>query len=559
MENLITETISSCEWNPTFFLIFSKNVFAPLIYYSHFGTLVVALFFGLFVFFNNKKDLSGKLLLYISLSLSVWMFSDLVLWATDKPKYTMFFWTLEIISEPLIYIFALRFFYTFINKNVIENLRIKIFSYILIIPTLILAPTKIGLTGYDLTNCDRAAIEGLLPKYGYFIEILIVFWIIFLAFNKFHKTTNSDQKKQILLTTIGICLFLFSFSLGNIAEVISENWYIGQIGYIGIPIFIAFLSYQIVKFQTFKIKIIGSQALVAATWFLILSLLLIRTIENIRVVVAATLALFSILAIFLVRSVKREVEQREKIQKLADDLQVANGKLRELDQLKSEFLSLATHQIRAPLTAIKGYSSMLLEGDFGVLPPKAASSVEIVMKSCQNLINIVNDFLNISRIEQGRMVYEKSIFDIGALVNEVANEIKPNIQNAGLDLQVNIKSAKQEVNADRNKIKQVIGNLIDNSIKYTVKGGISIAVFTEDNKVKVGIKDTGVGIDPQEMGKLFGKFSRTKDANKTNVIGTGLGLYIAKKMVEAHQGDIKVDSDGLGKGTTFTIELPKYS
>jgi signal transduction histidine kinase len=202
---------------------------------------------------------------------------------------------------------------------------------------------------------------------------------------------------------------------------------------------------------------------------------------------------------------------------------------------------------------------MLLEGDFGVLPPKAANSVQIVMKSCQNLINIVNDFLNISRIEQGRMVYEKSIFNIGELVTEVTNEIKPNIENAGLALNLNIKDGSEKINGDRNKIKQVVSNIIDNSIKYTLKGSIDVSTFKEGSKVKVVVKDTGVGIDPNEMDKLFAKFSRTKDANKTNVVGTGLGLYIAKKMTEAHNGDTKVASEGLGKGTTFTIELPRYN
>ncbi|MEK7126424.1 MAG: HAMP domain-containing sensor histidine kinase, partial [Patescibacteria group bacterium] len=336
----------------------------------------------------------------------------------------------------------------FVDKKSVP-FKVKITSYLLLLPTLILAPTNFGLTGFDLTNCDRVAVEGLLPKYGYFIEILIVFWIIFVAFNRFYKNKDKNIRKQIFFVSVGICLFLLSFSLGNIAEVISENWYIGQIGYIGIPIFIAFLSYLIVRFKTFNIKIIGSQALVVATWFLILSVLFIRTIENSRVVVAATLALFSILGIYLIRSVKREVSQREHIEKLAEDLEKANEKLKELDQLKSEFLSLATHQIRAPLTAIKGYSSMLLEGDFGVLPQKATDSIQTIMKSCQNLINIVEDFLNISRIEQGRMVYEKSIFDVKELVKEVLNELEPNIEKAGLSLEIKMPIEEIKVNADR--------------------------------------------------------------------------------------------------------------
>lgn len=555
MNQTILEAVKSCEWGVSKFLIFSNNVFEPLIYYSHLGVLILTLFFGLFVYLNNRVETQNKTLFYLSLTISVWLFSDLVLWASEKISYVMFFWSLEIIIEPIIYILALYFFYAFVDKNIIP-LKAKIVSYLLLLPTLILAPTNFGLTGFDLTNCDRVAVEGLLPKYGYFIEILIVFWIIFVAFNRYYNNKDPNARKRILLSSIGICLFLLSFSLGNIAEVITENWYIGQMGYIGIPIFIAFLSYLIVRFKAFRVKIIGSQVLVAATWFLIVSMLFIRTIENARVVIAVTLALFSILGMYLIRSVKREIEQREHIEKLAKDLEVANEKLKELDQLKSEFLSLATHQIRAPLTAIKGYSSMLVEGDFGVLPQKAKDSAETIMKSCQNLINIVGDFLNISRIEQGKMVYEKSIFDVGELVKEVVTEIKPNIDKTGLSFGTDIPAEQIRIKADRSKIKQVVGNIIDNAMKYTPKGNIFISVYKDENKVKISIKDNGVGIDPNEIGKLFNKFSRAKDANKTNVIGTGLGLYIAKKMTEAHGGDIKVVSDGVGKGSIFIIELP---
>lgn len=558
MGEIVLEAIKNCEWGTSKFLIFSSNVFAPLIYYSHLGVLVITLFFGLFIYSNNRKGLTNRLMFYLSLSISIWLFSDLVLWATEIPKITMFFWSLEIIFEPIIYILALFFFYSFVDAKV--PARARIFSYLLLLPTLILASTNFGLTGYDLTNCDRVAVEGLLPKYGYAIELVFVFWIIILAFNRYRLSVSTNEKTKIFFVALGIGLFLLSFSLSNIAEVLTENWYIGQIGYIGIPIFFALLSYLIVKFKAFNIKVIGSQVLVAATWFLILSILFIRVIENARIVVAATLALFSVLGIYLIRSVKREVEQREKIEKLAQSLEAANEKLKELDQLKSEFLSLATHQIRSPLTAIKGYSSMLLDGDFGLLPQKAKDSVETIMKSCQNLIDIVGDFLNISRIEQGRMVYEKSIFDLRDLVQEVIKEIKPNIEKAGLNLIVEIPIVLDaKVNVDRGKIKQVIGNVIDNAIKYTPKGEIKISMFKDGSKVKISVQDSGVGIDPKEIDKLFNKFSRAKDASKVNVTGTGLGLYIAKKMVEAHSGDIKVSSEGVGHGTTFTIELPHFA
>lgn len=556
MSDAIKSAIELCEWGESSFFIFSSNVFAPLIYYSHLGVIVIALFFGFFVYLNKTREIANRLLFLITISLSLWLFSDLVLWANEFPKYIMFFWSLEIILEPIIYILSLYFFYTFVDKQDISwRKRLLIFS--LIIPTLLLVSSDLALSGFDLTNCDRVALESWLPKYGYLLEIFVTIWIVVLAFNRYKNTQDRGDKKKIFITAVGIVLFLFSFSLGNIAEVLSENWYIGQIGYIGAPIFIALLCYEIVKFREFKIKILSSQVLVASLWFLTLSILFVRKIENVRFVVAITLALFSILGIYLIRSVKREVEQRERIEKLAKDLEVANEKLRGLDQLKTEFLSLATHQIRSPLTAIKGYSSMLLEGDFGALPVRARESVKTIFASCQHLINIVEDFLNISRIEQGRMTYNKGKFDLKILTDEAIKELSPNIEKKDLKIEFrSIDTAPITVDGDRNKIKQVLHDVIDNAIKYTKAGQIEVQVLHDRENAEVVIKDTGVGMDQKDLEKLFVKFSRASDAYKHNVSGTGLGLYIAQKMIEAHNGKILAQSLGRGKGSTFTIVLP---
>jgi signal transduction histidine kinase len=254
--------------------------------------------------------------------------------------------------------------------------------------------------------------------------------------------------------------------------------------------------------------------------------------------------------------VKKEIEQREKIEKLALDLEKANVRLRELDNLKSEFLSFASHQLRSPLTAIHGYTSMLLEGDFGEIPEKIKPTVETLDKSSQSLIKIVNDFLNISRIEQGRMQYDFSQFDLKELVEEVIAEQRPNVEVKGLAFTfIPEQSDSYSVNADRGKLKQVIGNILDNSIKYTPSGSIQVSLNHKTGLATISITDTGIGIDPEEIPKLFSKFSRAKDAHKTNVTGTGLGLFVAKQMIEAQKGKIWVESKGKGTGSTFFIQF----
>jgi len=534
------------------YLIISPNVPA-FVYYSHSIALITSILLIVYIQRYGINKLINYVLTFTLLSFMSWVFPALIFWASNRGDVIMFTWSLDILAEPLVYIGSFYLLYLLLEKRDL-SFKSKLFLFFIYLPLIIFVPTKYSLSGFDVSTC--LSIEGPIALYyTYAVEILMTIIIIGYSIHKFHKPKILNRR-EILPISLGVIFFLFAFAWGNIVGSFTENWVLGQYGLFGMPIFAGFLVYSIVKFKTFNIKLMGAQALVVALWIALFALLFIRTIESTRIIVSLTLILFLIVGIFLIRSVKREVAQREQIEELADNLAVANEKLKELDQLKSEFLSLATHQIRAPLTAIKGYSSMLLEGDFGVLPQKATDSVQTIMKSCQNLIKIVEDFLNISRIEQGRMVYEKSIFDIKETIQEVIREIKPNIDKAKLSLDLNIPAEKINVNGDRNKIKQVISNIVDNAIKYTPRGQIDISVFLDGKKVKIAVKDSGTGIDPSEINKLFAKFSRTKEANKTSVTGTGLGLYIAKKIIEAHQGDIKIYSEGVGKGSTFTIELP---
>ena len=554
---------------PTFLYIFDLSTRPALLFYTYIPTIIISLLLGLFVFVKDKRSLVGKLLFFISFFFSLWILDILVLWVSSYNDALMFGWQITPIFEVPIFLLSIYFAYVFTSKNR-EDIKpyIKIVLLAIMGAVFVLLPTQYNITGYDLTSCE--GMLGNLWDFMYIFEFVAIAWVIGICMKNYGKIPKGDPfRKQIVYIGIGIVSFLTLFVGSNILGETLEIQQISFIGSIGMVVFLAFLSYLIVRYQTFNIKMMGAQALVMALVILIGATFLVNDPFYSEIIIAVTLVLVIGLGYSLTKSVKKEVEQRERIEKLAESLEVANEKLKELDQLKSEFLSLATHQIRAPLTAIKGYSSMLLEGDFGILPQKATDSVQTIMKSCQNLINIVEDFLNISRIEQEKMVYEKSVFDIGELTKEVANELKPNIDKAGLSLELEIPdNISTKVNADRGKIKQVIGNIIDNAIKYTIQGSIKISVSVDGGKaqlsyeatagkVKVAVKDSGVGIDPKDIGKLFAKFSRTKDASKTNVYGTGLGLYIAKKMTEAQGGDIKVSSEGLGHGSTFTLELPR--
>ena len=223
--------------------------------------------------------------------------------------------------------------------------------------------------------------------------------------------------------------------------------------------------------------------------------------------------------------------------------------------MKSEFLSVATHQLRAPLTAMRGYASLIAEGSYGPVKEEEKEPLFRIMESGRNMANSIEDYLNVSRIEQGRMKFESGEFDLCVLAKTVADELKPIASRKGLALEISACS-ELKVTGDVGKIKQVITNFIDNAIKYTPKGSITISVTKEGNMARFSVVDTGTGIAEDQLPRLFEKFTRARDANKVNTTGTGLGLYVAKILIEGHKGHTWAESDGLGKGSRFLFEIP---
>jgi len=248
---------------------------------------------------------------------------------------------------------------------------------------------------------------------------------------------------------------------------------------------------------------------------------------------------------------------RKEVERQTKELREANIRLKQLDKAKSEFISIASHQLRTPLTAIKGLVSMALEGFWGPLNEEQKKHLKEVYNSGERLLKLIEDLLDVSRIESGKMEFEFQSVNLYNLTKEVAEELKPQAKKKGLYLEVVLPRKKlPNVKADPLKIRQVIQNLIDNSIKYTLRGGVRIRFKKERNKIIFSIADTGMGIPKDSIPLLFEKFHRGKEAIRKHTEGTGLGLYLCARLIEAHNGKIWVESEGEGKGSTFYFSLP---
>jgi signal transduction histidine kinase len=254
---------------------------------------------------------------------------------------------------------------------------------------------------------------------------------------------------------------------------------------------------------------------------------------------------------------KFNIKLQQEVERATEDLIKANSRLKQLDQAKSEFVSIASHQLRTPLTVIKGYISMVLDGSFGPITPVLHDSLDKVFLSNERLIQLVENLLNISRIESGRLQVNKEIRSLDALVLGVVEELGVPARKKGLKLKYHSPSAHlPSVNIDEEKIRQVVLNLIDNAIKYTGKGEIRVSLEQVGHELKVSVSDNGMGIKKEDLPELFAKFTRGTGTALVHTEGTGLGLYVADQMIKVHGGKIWAESAGEGTGSTFCFTLP---
>jgi len=228
---------------------------------------------------------------------------------------------------------------------------------------------------------------------------------------------------------------------------------------------------------------------------------------------------------------------------------------KEMDQMKTDLMSMVTHEIRTPLATVRGFAQILLKGS--VPEEKAREFLEIINRQSNRLVNLVNDFLDITRIESGRQTITKGPVEMDKLVGGVLTDLKPLADERGITLHYDKPaSALPEIFADRNLMEQVVINLVSNAIKYSPRGAWTrVGLRQEFGRIRVDVKDNGLGIPREALPRLFEKFYRVRADDRKDIIGTGLGLSLVKQIIQVHDGSITVESEH-GAGSTFTFTLP---
>jgi signal transduction histidine kinase len=237
------------------------------------------------------------------------------------------------------------------------------------------------------------------------------------------------------------------------------------------------------------------------------------------------------------------------IQEKSQQLEVAN-------KHKSEFLANMSHELRTPLNAIIGFSEVLLERLFGELNDKQADYLNDIHSSGKHLLSLINDILDLSKVEAGRMELEPSTFDLAAALANAMTLVRERAQRHGITLGQQVDAKLGEIVADERKFKQILLNLLSNAVKFTPDGGrIDVLARRENGDAVISVHDTGIGIAPGDQGAVFEEFRQVGHDYTRKQEGSGLGLALTKKFVELHGGRIWLESEP-GKGSTFTFSIP---
>ncbi|OGD67941.1 hypothetical protein A3I18_01585 [Candidatus Campbellbacteria bacterium RIFCSPLOWO2_02_FULL_35_11] len=513
-------------------------------------TFFTSIGFGLVVFSSNRESKLNKSWLTLSIFIAFWsIFLYGVVSSSNQESaiFWQYFLDITAIFIPVLY---LNFIFEFLN---IKNNILKIGSFLFTIFLSIFSFSehfKIGVIRvFDLYWVNPGKYYFIFPL---FFTVIIIISLVYLI--KAYLNTGKDPifhgqvRNQLLAGLIG-------FS-GGITNFFPQLFNIYPFGNYFIILYVFFVSYAVLKYKFFDTKVISTQLFSGAITLIFLFNLL-KPVESTTDWFLNFFIFISILIFvtLLNRSMYKEIESKRKIEQLAEDLKYANDQLQKMDKQKSEFINLASHQLRGPVASLKGYSSMILEGSYGKISKKVEDVVGRISQSSNALALIIDDFLNLSRIERGKIEFNFAEGNFKEVTESAVEELKQKAKDKKLKMTFTVKKGNYVLSLDAEKIRQIVSNLIDNSIKYTPKGSVDIKLSENAGKILLKVSDTGIGIPKDGIDKLFKKFSRLENASEENVQGTGLGLYLAKEVMNAHDGRVWVESEGQNKGSSFFVEM----
>jgi signal transduction histidine kinase len=506
---------------------------------------------GVVMLLNNPRSATNRSFFYFALVTVFWSIVNYLYY--QLPASQVSFWILR-----LVIFFATWHAFTFCNFALVFPNDVhkpnKFFKYAFLpvaILVSLLTLTPLVFKTVNLISLSRN-ITGVqngpaIPLFGVFVFATIVYGIFVLTKKTITTTKQLRRPYEFLLggmTATFILLLTFNFLL---PALFNNSKYI-PLGALFLIPFVVCSAYAILHYRLFSIRV---AAVAVLAFFLSTAVFLDIVFAQSLIGVLFTSSEFVLVLIFsfwLIQAVLREVKQREKIEKLATELEKANKQ-------QIILIHFITHQIKGFVTKSRNIFSMMLEGDFGAVPDTMRPMVEEGFRSDTQGAQTIQEILTASNVKSGAVKYDMQSFDFSALVKETAGALKPNADMKKLEFTTHITEGLT-ITGDQMQLRNAIKNMIDNAIKYTPSGSVSITVEKDGELVRFIEQDTGVGITAEDMQHLFTEGGHGQESIKVNVESTGFGLYIVKNIITAHNGKVWAESEGAGKGSEFIIELP---
>ncbi len=517
---------------------------------------VFSLSFGFLVLYKGYSKKGNLIWFFFSVSVAMWGLGAYKIGLSSEPENALLWWRIAHIGIIFIPVFFLQYTYIFLGLDSLKQRNLIKLAYLVGIIFLF----------FDLfTNHFINGVAFMFDSIYYdapptlLYIIFVVLWLLGITLAHFklanYLLKENGRKQQQIKYFFLATLLGFSGGITAFLPVFGIEVY--PYFNLMVPLYPAIMAYAIIKYDLLKVKVFAVQLLIG--FLVMLSFVSLFTFSSkweyfikIFIFVGTIIIVF-----FLQKSFKMELEQKEELFKLSKELKRANAELKRLDKAKSEFISIASHQLRTPLTAIKGYISLILEGAYGKNAPETEEALNKIFLANERLIQLVEDLLNITHIESGQLEYHIEDVHLEEILKELYDMFTMRAQDKGIDFVLDLPDGQLPVlQADKSKLREVISNLIDNAIKYTNKGFVHVSVKYNKRTLRIIVEDSGVGISETSMKTLFTKFSRGTDSSKVYTEGTGLGLFVGRNLIESQGGHIYAKSDGVDKGSTFIIEMP---
>ncbi|MBI5529987.1 MAG: hypothetical protein HY918_00600 [Candidatus Doudnabacteria bacterium] len=515
---------------------------------------------GLVVYLSNKKSQTNNYFFLFTFISSIWGIFNFLLYQFQDTIIIL--WFIRLVMFCAIWQAYSFFLLTYVYPEEQKDLPVITKKYLIwiVIITSIITLTPIMYSSVIPPKSIGQVAEAV-PGPGVLIFAIVAIGLVIVSIIqliKRHKKIAPTQRTQLNLLFAGTAMtFLLIITFNFIAPNFFQNYNYIPLGSVFVFPFIIFTAYAILKHHLFNAKVISTEI---ATFLLLVASLVEIVLSKTSFEITLRFVIFLILlaiSTVLLRSVRKEVEQREQLEILTKELENANEKLKALDKARAEFITIASHQLRTPPATIKWYLSSVLDGDYGKVPKELKDILEKTNRTNNSLISLVDDMLNVSRIERGKMEFLFQESNLLELAKTTFEQLEPIAKEKGLKLTFKYlpKTKFPKLMADKEKVRQVMNNLIDNAIKYTKQGSVAVMLSADNQEIKFSVTDSGKGITPEEKESIFEKFSRGKESVKQSA-GLGLGLYVAKIIIAQHKGKIWAESPGDGMGSSFIFTLP---